>query len=52
VENGALLNLWRAFLNQISERQKVRWYEYFIDGMFIRAKKGARWSGRLKAARE
>ena len=51
-ESGTLLNLWRAFLNQLSERQKVRWDECFIDGMFIRAKKGARWSRRLKAVRK
>ena len=51
-ETDVLLKLWRAFLNQLSDQQKVRWDECFIDGMFIRAKKGARWSGRLKAARE
>lgn len=51
-ETDVLLNLWRAFLNQLSDQQKVRWDECFIDGMFVRAKKGAPWSGRLKAARE
>lgn len=51
-EGDVLLNLWRAFLNQLSDQQKVRWDECFIDGMFIRAKKGVRWSGRLKSARE
>ena len=51
-ENDVLLNLWRAFLNQLSDQQKVKWDECFIDGMFVRAKKGAQWSGRLKAARE
>jgi site-specific recombinase XerD len=39
-ETDVLLNLWRAFLNQLSDQQKVRWNECFIDGMFIRAKKG------------
>lgn len=51
-ESGVLLNLWRAFLNQLNDRQKVRWDECFIDGMFITAKKGVRWSGKLKEARE
>ncbi len=36
-----LLNLWRAFLARLSERQQVRWDECFIDGTFIMAKKGA-----------
>jgi transposase len=44
-----LLNLWRAFLDHLDDRQKVRWDECFIDGMFITAKKGVRWSGRLDA---
>ena len=43
-ESDVLLILWRAFLNQLSDRQKVRGDECFIDGMFIRAKKGC--SGR------
>jgi transposase len=47
-----LVNLWRAFLDQLDDREKVRWDECFIDGMFIPAKKGVRWSGRLKEARE
>ena len=51
-ETGVLLNLWRTFLNQLNDRQKVRWDECFIDGMFITAKKGVRWSGKLKGARE
>ncbi len=51
-ESGALLDMWRAFLDQLDDRKKVRWDECFIDGMFIAAKKGARWSGRRKEARE
>ena len=39
-ENDVLLNLWRAFLNQLSDKQKVKWDECFIDGMLVRAKKG------------
>jgi hypothetical protein len=51
-ENGVLLNLWRAFLNQLNDRQKIRWNECFIDGTFVTAKKGARWSGKPSVARE
>lgn len=51
-ESDVLLKMWRAFLDQLDDRKKVRWDECFIDGMFIQAKKGARWSGRLKEARE
>ena len=51
-ESGVLLDLWRALLDQLDDRQKVRWDECFVDGMFIPAKKGVRWSGRLREARE
>jgi hypothetical protein len=36
----------------LNDRQKVRWEEYFIDGMFITAKKGVHWSGKRSEARE
>jgi transposase len=51
-EAGSLLDRWRAFLDQLDERRKVRWDECFIDGMFITANKGASWSGRRTVARE
>jgi hypothetical protein len=35
-----LLKLWRAFLNQLNERQQIRWNECFIDGTFVTSKKG------------
>jgi transposase len=50
-ESGVLLALWRVFLDQWGDRKQVRWDECVIDGMFITAKKGARWSGRRHAAR-
>lgn len=50
-DSGVLLDLWRAFLDQLDGRKKVCWDECFIDGMFITAKKGARWSGRRNEAR-
>ena len=37
---GVLLNLWRAFLVQLTARQRVRWDECFADGTFVTAKKG------------
>lgn len=51
-DSGVLLEMWRAFLDQLDDRKKVRWDECFIDGMFITAKRGVHWSGRLKGARE
>jgi transposase len=51
-ESGVLLNLWRALLDQLNDRQKVRWNECFMDGMFVSAKKGARKSVKPSAVRE
>jgi transposase len=39
-ERGVLLKLWRAFLAQLNDRQKLRWDECFVDGSFVPAKKG------------
>ncbi len=35
-----LLTLWRAFLAQLNDAQKLRWNECFVDGSFAPAKKG------------
>jgi transposase len=48
---GVLLKLWRAFLAQLNDRQKLRWDEGFAEGSFVPAKKGDRKSGRPHAAR-
>lgn len=48
---GVLLPLWRAFLAQLNDAQKIRWNECFLDGSFVPAKKGAPKSGRPSAAR-
>lgn len=48
---GVLLALWRAFLAQLNDQQKLRWSECFLDGSFAPAKKGAPKSGRPNAAR-
>jgi transposase len=39
---GVLLKLWRAFLAQLNDQQKLRWDEGFADGSFIPAKKRAK----------
>ncbi len=51
-ERGVLLELWRAFLAQLNDRQKIRWDECFVDGSFAPAKKGGCASARPSAARE
>lgn len=51
-EDGTLLNLWRAFLTQLDERNMIRWNECFVDGTFVAAKKGAMRSARPNAVRE
>jgi transposase len=50
-ESGVLLNLWRAFLDQLNDQKKVRWNECFIDGMFVSAKKGAQKLAKPSAAK-
>lgn len=49
---GVLLNLWRAFLTQLNDRQRVRWDECFVDGTFVVAKKGGSVSVPPSVARE
>src|ERR687895_371842 len=50
-ETGVLLKLWRAFLAQLNDQQKLRWDGCFADGSFIPAKKGGPKSGRRNAVR-
>lgn len=40
-EDGTLLALWRAFLTELDDEEKLRWDECFGDGSFAPAKKGA-----------
>ena len=40
-ERGVWLNMWRAFLSELNERQQLQWSESFLDGSFAPAKKGA-----------
>jgi transposase len=41
-EEDVWLDIWRAFLGQLDQKQKLDWSETFIDGSFAPAKKGAR----------
>jgi transposase len=50
-ETGVLRKLWRAFLAQLNDQQKLRWDECVADGRFIPAKKGDPRSGSPSAAR-
>jgi transposase len=50
--SAVLLTRWRAFLDQLSDQQQVDWDECVLEGMFIRAQTGVRWSGRRTAGRE
>lgn len=50
-EDGTLLAMWRAFLADLNDRQKLRWDECFADGSFAPAKKGAPRSGKRNEAK-
>jgi transposase len=41
-EQGVWLNIWRAFLGEMNERQQLKWSESFLGGSFAPAKKGHR----------
>jgi transposase len=51
-EDGTLLNLWRWFLEQLSDHQKIQWHQCFVDGTFAPAKKGGLPSEKPSGARE
>src|SRR5579885_1416904 len=40
-EQEVWLEIWRAFLSELNERQQLQWSESFLDGSFAPAKKGA-----------
>jgi len=40
--SGVLLDLWRAFLPDLSDAQRIRWYECLGEGSFGPTKKGER----------
>lgn len=49
--DGTLLNLWRAFLAELNERDQIKWDECFADGTFASAKKGAKKSAKPRGER-
>ena len=51
-EDGTLLNLWRALLGELNDKEKIRWDERFADGTFVPAKKGGSKSAKPRGARE
>lgn len=51
-EDGTLLELWRAFLGELNDKEKIAWDECFIDGSFAPAKKGAQKSAILEREKE
>jgi transposase len=50
-EQGVWLNIWRAFLSELNERQQLKWSESFLNGSFAPAKKGAQESEKPSGAR-
>ena len=50
-EQEVWLEIWRAFLAELNERQQLKWSEAFLDGSFAPAKKGAAESGKPSGAR-
>ncbi len=50
-EQEVWLNIWRAFLSELNERQQLNWSESFLDGSFAPAKKGAAESEKPSGAR-
>jgi transposase len=50
-EDETLVNLWRSFLSQLNDKQKITWDECFADGTFVVAKKGVQKSEKPRGAR-
>jgi transposase len=50
-ETGVLRKLWRAFLAQLNDQEKLRWDECFADGSVVPAKRGDLKSGKPSGAR-
>lgn len=48
---GVLIDIWRAFLDQLDEQGLLDWDEVLVDGSFSPAKKGATASGKPSGER-
>ena len=47
-KQGVFRKLWRIFLSQLNNKNRLRWEECYIDGTFIQAKKGGKQVGPTK----
>ena len=50
-EQEVWLNVWRQFLSELDQQQKLDWSESFVDGSFAPAKKGALASAKPSGAK-
>lgn len=50
-EGKVMEKLWRAFLFELEDNERLRWNECFVDGTFSSAKKGAPASVKPSAAK-
>ena len=50
-EENVWLDIWRAFLKTLNEREQINWSECFMDGTFAPAKKGVSASAKPSGAR-
>src|SRR6266567_1818262 len=50
-EDGTWQKIWDKLLEELNEKQKLKWSECFIDGTFAPAKKGVLRSEKPSAAR-
>ena len=51
-EQGALLYAWQSILGLLDKKGRLKWEEFFADGTFASAKKGAKPSVKPSEARE
>ena len=50
-EQGVWEKIWRSFIQELDNRRRIDWKQCFMDGHFVRAKKGALKSTSLGVAR-
>jgi len=50
-QQGVWLRIWRTFLSELDQCDRLDWRESFLDGSFAPAKKGATASAKPSAAR-
>lgn len=50
-ESGLFQQAWKRLLGKLDRLGKIDWEQSLADGTFVRAKKGANWSGKPSAAK-